>query len=59
MYIFKITILKKNNKGIEKKIDIQRFEKREDAEIFIKEWKAEIKPYKVKKDKIYYTMEGL
>lgn len=54
-YTIKIWELK-NKK--EKIIDLQTFSNRNDAEKFIKEKKAELKPYKILKNKPYYTMEA-
>jgi hypothetical protein len=56
---FKISIIKKNNKGIEKIHDIQVFESRDEAVAYIDAHNAEVLPYKPIKQKVYYTMEGI
>lgn len=51
---FRITILKG-----EQIIECKIFDKRDEATQFIEEFKAEPKPYKPIKNKVYHTMEGL
>ena len=46
------------NKGQEKIIDCKTFPSRWEAEAFIVDHKAEIKHYKMPKDKLHFTMES-
>jgi len=57
MINFKITIWELNSKGEEQIKAIENFTDRVKAEKFISEYKADIKPYKMKKNKLYYTMQ--
>ena len=56
MYTIKIWELDSKNKEVI--IDRKTFDNRNDAETFIASHKAEIKPYKMPKDKLHFTMES-
>ena len=54
-----ITIIKQNSKGIDKIIDNKICVNRLEANDFIDKHKAELKPYKTVKEKVYYTNEAI
>lgn len=53
---FKITIYENNSLGKEQITECKLFDNRSDAEKFIKETKATIKPYKIQDSGLYFTM---
>ena len=56
MAYFMIKIYELNSRKKKKIIDIKHFPNRQEAEEFINNYKAELKPNVMKKDKLYYTM---
>lgn len=56
---YKIIISELNSKGKEQIIKCEIFNNRKDAENFISNENAEMKPYKIINKKPHYTMEGI